>query len=78
MLVNRSLPNCPVIPELAYRDIGKAIEWLTEAFGLTLRVRIADHRAQMKNLPIIHMVNGSIRRKIWLGTARLFRNQSPM
>ena len=47
MLANRSIPRCTVIPELAYPDIGKAIAWLGEAFGFTLRVQIGDHRAQM-------------------------------
>jgi uncharacterized glyoxalase superfamily protein PhnB len=47
MLENRSIPRCTVIPELAYPDIGKAIDWLGAAFGFTLRVRIANHRAQM-------------------------------
>jgi len=47
MLKNRSIPNCTVIPELAYPDIGMAIAWLSDAFGFILRVRIADHRAQM-------------------------------
>jgi uncharacterized glyoxalase superfamily protein PhnB len=47
MLENRSIPRCTVIPELAYTDIGKALEWLSAAFGFTLRLRIANHRAQM-------------------------------
>jgi len=47
MLENRSVPRCTVIPELAYPDIGKAIDWLGDAFGFTLRIRIANHRAQM-------------------------------
>ena len=47
MLENRSCPTCTVIPELAYPDIGEAIDWLCEAFGFTLRLRIANHRAQM-------------------------------
>jgi uncharacterized glyoxalase superfamily protein PhnB len=47
MLKNRSIPECTVIPELAYPDIGKAIHWLCDAFGFTLRLRIANHRAQM-------------------------------
>ena len=47
MLANRSCPRSTVIPELAYPDIGKAIEWLCNAFGFTLRLRIANHRAQM-------------------------------
>jgi uncharacterized glyoxalase superfamily protein PhnB len=47
MLANRSIPRCTVIPELAYPDIGKAIDWLCDAFGFTLRVRIGNHRAQL-------------------------------
>jgi uncharacterized glyoxalase superfamily protein PhnB len=47
MLSNRSIPRTIVIPELAYPDIGDAIDWLCKAFGFTLRIRIADHRAQL-------------------------------
>jgi uncharacterized glyoxalase superfamily protein PhnB len=47
MLANRSMPRCTVIPELAYADLGEAISWLCDAFGFTLRLRIADHRAQL-------------------------------
>src|ERR1700733_7682883 len=47
MVSNRSIPASTVIPELAYPDIGKAIDWLCGAFGFTLRIRIANHRAQM-------------------------------
>jgi len=47
MIENRSIPRCTVIPELGYPDIGKAIDWLCDAFGFTLRIRIANHRAQM-------------------------------
>jgi uncharacterized glyoxalase superfamily protein PhnB len=47
MLNNRSMPCATVIPELAYPDIGEAIDWLCNAFGFTLRIRIADHRAQL-------------------------------
>jgi uncharacterized glyoxalase superfamily protein PhnB len=47
MLANKSIPQCTVIPELAYPDIGKAIDWLCAAFGFTLRLRIANHRAQL-------------------------------
>jgi uncharacterized glyoxalase superfamily protein PhnB len=41
MLVNRSMPRCTVIPELASPDVGEAIDWLCNAFGFTLRLRIA-------------------------------------
>ncbi|MBS1800082.1 MAG: VOC family protein [Acidobacteria bacterium] len=47
MLANRSMPSSTVIPELAYPDLTQAIDWLTSAFGFTLRLRIADHRAQL-------------------------------
>jgi uncharacterized glyoxalase superfamily protein PhnB len=47
MLANRSIPGCTVIPELAYPDIGEAIDWLCDTFGFTLRLRIANHRAQL-------------------------------
>jgi len=47
MLVNRSIPRSTVIPELPYADIGGAIDWLCATLGFTLRLRIADHRAQL-------------------------------
>jgi uncharacterized glyoxalase superfamily protein PhnB len=47
MLTNRSMPRASVIPELPYPNIGEAIDWLCAAFGFTLRIRIADHRAQL-------------------------------
>ena len=47
MLINRSMPRCTVIPQIAYPDVGKAAEWLCNAFGFTVRIRIADHRIQM-------------------------------
>jgi uncharacterized glyoxalase superfamily protein PhnB len=36
-----------VIPQLAYRDVGEAVDWLCRVFGFTLRLRIANHRAQL-------------------------------
>jgi uncharacterized glyoxalase superfamily protein PhnB len=47
MIQNRSIPRCTVIPELAYPDVGEAAEWLCNAFGFTLRIRIANHRVQL-------------------------------
>ncbi|HEY6138411.1 MAG TPA: VOC family protein [Thermoanaerobaculia bacterium] len=47
MLTNRSMPDCTVIPELAYPDVAAAVEWLCKAFGFTLRIRIGGHRAQL-------------------------------
>jgi len=47
MLANRSMPSSTVIPELAYPNVGQAIAWLCDTFGFTLRLRIANHRAQL-------------------------------
>jgi len=48
MIQNRSVPPCPVIPVLYYPDPGVAAEWLRKAFGFRVRMRIANHRIQMK------------------------------
>lgn len=48
MLYNRSVPPCPVIPGLHYPSPGEAAEWLQKAFGFTVRLRIANHRIQMR------------------------------
>jgi uncharacterized glyoxalase superfamily protein PhnB len=48
MRYNRSVPPCPVIPILRYPDPGDAAEWLARAFGFTVRLRIANHRIQMR------------------------------
>ena len=47
MLSNRSIPPCTVIPELAYADVIEAMRWLSDAFGFTMRLQIANHRVQM-------------------------------
>ena len=47
MLANRSIPASTVIPELAYANVADACDWLCRAFGFTLRLRIANHRAQL-------------------------------
>jgi uncharacterized glyoxalase superfamily protein PhnB len=47
MLANRSMPRSTVIPVLAYPNLGEAIDWLCDAFGFTLRVRVGNHRAQL-------------------------------
>ena len=47
MLTNRSMPTSPVIPVLAYEDVGEAVEWLCETFGFTERWRAGSHRAQL-------------------------------
>jgi uncharacterized glyoxalase superfamily protein PhnB len=48
MRFNRSVPPCPVIPVLFYPDPGMAAAWLSKTFGLTVRLRIANHRIQMR------------------------------
>jgi uncharacterized glyoxalase superfamily protein PhnB len=48
MRLNRSVPPCSVIPVLIYPDPGAAADWLSKAFGFTVRLRIANHRIQMK------------------------------
>ncbi len=48
MRYNRSVPPCPVIPVLIYPDPSVAAEWLSKAFGFTVRLRIANHRIQMR------------------------------
>jgi len=47
MLANRSMPRCTVIPELAYPDTSEAADWLCDAFGFTVRLRIGNHRTQL-------------------------------
>jgi uncharacterized glyoxalase superfamily protein PhnB len=44
---NRSIPSATVIPELPYTDVTAAADWLCEAFGFTVRLRIGSHRAQL-------------------------------
>ena len=48
MRTNRSVPPCVVIPVLIYPDPGAAADWLSKAFGFSVRLRIANHRYQMK------------------------------
>jgi uncharacterized glyoxalase superfamily protein PhnB len=48
MLFNRSVPPCTVIPVLIYPDPSAAADWLCTAFGFTVRLRIANHRIQMR------------------------------
>ena len=47
MLTNRSVPRCTVIPELVYPDVQKAVKWLCDTFGFTLRIGMGSHRAQL-------------------------------
>ena len=45
--VNRSMPECVVIPVLHYADVRAAAAWLCRAFGFAERLRIGDHRIQL-------------------------------
>src|SRR6266567_1000878 len=49
MRFNRSVPPCVVIPVLIYPNPSGAADWLSKAFGFTIRLRIANHRIQMKS-----------------------------
>ena len=48
MIPNRSVPDATVIPVLSYPDVTEASEWLSNAFGLRVRLRIGNHRVQMQ------------------------------
>src|ERR1700744_3582519 len=48
MRYNRSVPPCTVIPNLIYPDPSFAAEWLSRTFGFTVRLRIANHRIQIR------------------------------
>jgi uncharacterized glyoxalase superfamily protein PhnB len=48
MLYNRSVPPCAVIPVLHYPSPKEAAEWLQKAFGFSVRLRIENHRIQMR------------------------------
>ncbi|MGC1549999.1 MAG: VOC family protein [Rhodanobacter sp.] len=47
VLVNRSMPLGPVIPELAYANVREAADWLCRVFGFVERLRIGHHRVQL-------------------------------
>jgi uncharacterized glyoxalase superfamily protein PhnB len=45
---NRSMAPGTVIPVISYPDVRQAAKWLGEAFGFIERLRVADHRVQMR------------------------------
>jgi uncharacterized glyoxalase superfamily protein PhnB len=47
VIANRSVPSATVIPVLAYPDVVEASDWLCDAFGFEVRLRIGAHRAQL-------------------------------
>jgi len=42
------MPPGTIIPEVAYADVVAAAAWLCNAFGFTERLRIGDHRIQLR------------------------------
>jgi uncharacterized glyoxalase superfamily protein PhnB len=46
-MLNRSMPPGVIVPELAYRDVREAVDWLCRVFGFSERLRIGSHRAQL-------------------------------
>ena len=40
MVTNRSAPTATIVPILIYEDVGRAIEWLCEAFGFSEHLRV--------------------------------------
>lgn len=47
MQSNLSIPRAQIIPELAYPDVLAATQWLSNAFGFSVRLRMGAHRAQL-------------------------------
>jgi uncharacterized glyoxalase superfamily protein PhnB len=41
------MPDAAVTPVLGYPNVLEAADWLCEAFGFRVRLRIADHRVQL-------------------------------
>jgi uncharacterized glyoxalase superfamily protein PhnB len=61
---NRSIPAATVIPVLIYPDVRAAVEWLSEAYGFTERVRIGEnHRAQLSLGDGGGLIVGDVRRE---------------
>jgi uncharacterized glyoxalase superfamily protein PhnB len=46
-IANRSVPDATIVPTLAYPDVGEAVDWLCAVLGFRVRLRIANHRAQL-------------------------------
>jgi len=45
---NVTMGAASVVPELVYPDVGKAVDWLCEAFGFTEMWRVGNHRARLR------------------------------
>jgi len=46
-MTNRSKPAGTIFPSLIYRDLGKAIDWLSGVFGFTERLRVTDSEGKV-------------------------------
>lgn len=47
MVYNRTQGSASIMPELVYEDVGKAVDWLCDAFGFTEIWRVGNHRARV-------------------------------
>ena len=47
MLISRTTGSASVVPELVYRDVDEAVDWLCETFGFTELWRAGGHRARV-------------------------------
>ena len=59
MIVNRSVPTDTLLPHVAYRDVGKAIDWLGEAFGFREHYRYGERGGQVSGAQM-HLGNAWI------------------
>jgi len=55
---NQSAPAATVVPILVYADVGKAIEWLCEAFGFVERLRV-EHSGGVAHAQLV-VADGAI------------------
>jgi len=60
MLPNRSLPRGPVVPFLYYDNVPQAIEWLSQAFGFTERLRTPPDPDGSIHLAQLNVSEGSV------------------
>lgn len=42
------MPQSVIIPEIPYPDVLEAADWLCSNFGFSVRLRIGNHRVQLK------------------------------
>ena|SRR5665213_248795 len=59
LLANMSISRAIVIPVLAYPDVNRAAAWLSDAFGLSVRLRIGNHRVRLNASEICFSASAS-------------------